>query len=214
MLVLVFWFWFFGFGFLVLVFWFWFFGFGFLVLVFWFWFFGFGFGFGFGFALVLLLLLLLLLPSLASALCLWFAGVAPVRGGTYFSLQRQRKVGKRKPLTPLAFVLACGPPTGPALHTATHRFAPVASASNRRITHSNHPQAARGSDPSAPPRWQTVCSLSRRMRWRYYDTEPAFQSGVVHFHRDSLHTVCHLGGSRILVTRAMTWECEAGEACT
>ncbi|CAG9197163.1 hypothetical protein PSAB6_180064 [Paraburkholderia sabiae] len=24
--------------------------------------------------------------------------VAPVRGGTYFSLQRQRKVGKRKPL--------------------------------------------------------------------------------------------------------------------
>ncbi|PVX81236.1 hypothetical protein C7402_111138 [Paraburkholderia unamae] len=26
--------------------------------------------------------------------------VAPVRGGTYFSLQRQRKVGKRKPLTP------------------------------------------------------------------------------------------------------------------
>ncbi|SIT50568.1 hypothetical protein BN2476_850001 [Paraburkholderia piptadeniae] len=28
------------------------------------------------------------------------AGVAPVRGGTYFSLQRQRKVGKRKPLTP------------------------------------------------------------------------------------------------------------------
>jgi hypothetical protein len=28
------------------------------------------------------------------------ASVAPVRGGTYFSLQRQRKVGKRKPLTP------------------------------------------------------------------------------------------------------------------
>ena len=27
--------------------------------------------------------------------------VAPVRGSTYFSLQRQRKVGKRKPLTPL-----------------------------------------------------------------------------------------------------------------
>ncbi|CAD6560480.1 hypothetical protein LMG24235_06945 [Paraburkholderia sabiae] len=26
------------------------------------------------------------------------SGVAPVRGGTYFSLQRQRKVGKRKPL--------------------------------------------------------------------------------------------------------------------
>jgi hypothetical protein len=28
------------------------------------------------------------------------ASVAPVRGGTYFSLQRQRKVGKRKPLKP------------------------------------------------------------------------------------------------------------------
>ncbi|WP_336599832.1 hypothetical protein, partial [Paraburkholderia bengalensis] len=36
----------------------------------------------------------------ASALRLRGAGVAPVRGGTYFSLQRQRKAGKRKPLTP------------------------------------------------------------------------------------------------------------------
>ncbi|WP_218002760.1 hypothetical protein, partial [Paraburkholderia mimosarum] len=29
-----------------------------------------------------------------------YASVAPVRGGTYFSLPWQRKVGKRKPLTP------------------------------------------------------------------------------------------------------------------
>ena len=36
--------------------------------------------------------------SLASAISYRFASVAPVRGGTYFSLQRQRKVGKRKPL--------------------------------------------------------------------------------------------------------------------
>jgi len=36
--------------------------------------------------------------SLASAVSYRFASVAPVRGGTYFSLQRQRKVGKRKPL--------------------------------------------------------------------------------------------------------------------
>jgi hypothetical protein len=36
--------------------------------------------------------------SLASAISFWSASVAPVRGGTYFSLQRQRKVGKRKPL--------------------------------------------------------------------------------------------------------------------
>ena len=35
---------------------------------------------------------------LASAFSYWSASVAPVRGGTYFSLQRQRKVGKRKPL--------------------------------------------------------------------------------------------------------------------
>ncbi|CAG9235301.1 hypothetical protein PSAB6_620004 [Paraburkholderia sabiae] len=34
----------------------------------------------------------------ASAISFWFISVAPVRGGTYFSLQRQRKVGKRKPL--------------------------------------------------------------------------------------------------------------------
>ena len=35
--------------------------------------------------------------SLASANSYRSASVAPVRGGTYFSLQRQRKVGKRKP---------------------------------------------------------------------------------------------------------------------
>ena len=29
-----------------------------------------------------------------------YIGVAPVRGGTYFSLQPQRKVGKRKRLKP------------------------------------------------------------------------------------------------------------------
>ncbi|CAG9214631.1 hypothetical protein PSAB6_310007 [Paraburkholderia sabiae] len=40
----------------------------------------------------------LLFAALASALSFRFASVAPVRGGTYFSLQRQRKVGKRKPL--------------------------------------------------------------------------------------------------------------------
>jgi hypothetical protein len=42
--------------------------------------------------------------SLASANSRWRAGDAPVRGGTYFSLQRQRKVGKRKPLTPLTLI--------------------------------------------------------------------------------------------------------------
>jgi hypothetical protein len=38
--------------------------------------------------------------SLASALRLRGAGVAPVRGGTPFSLLLQRKGGKRKQLTP------------------------------------------------------------------------------------------------------------------
>ena len=32
---------------------------------------------------------------------LWSISVAPVRGGTYFSLPPQREVGKRKRLTPL-----------------------------------------------------------------------------------------------------------------
>ncbi|SIT38452.1 hypothetical protein BN2476_170134 [Paraburkholderia piptadeniae] len=41
-------------------------------------------------------LLVFLLFSLASALAPRGAGVAPVRGGTYFSLPPQRKVGKRK----------------------------------------------------------------------------------------------------------------------
>ncbi|WP_156132344.1 hypothetical protein [Paraburkholderia terrae] len=44
--------------------------------------------------------------SLASAWRLRGAGVAPVRGGTYFSLPPQRKVGKRKRLTPPILVFA------------------------------------------------------------------------------------------------------------
>jgi hypothetical protein len=44
--------------------------------------------------------------SLASALCRRASSVAPVRGGTYFSLPPQRKVGKRKRLTPPILVPA------------------------------------------------------------------------------------------------------------
>jgi hypothetical protein len=36
--------------------------------------------------------------SVASAMCFWFISVAPVRGGTPFSLLLQRKGGKRKQL--------------------------------------------------------------------------------------------------------------------
>jgi hypothetical protein len=48
----------------------------------------------------------LLMLSLASALCFLASRVAPVRGGTYFSLPPQRKVGKRKRLTPPVLVPA------------------------------------------------------------------------------------------------------------
>jgi hypothetical protein len=43
---------------------------------------------------------------LASAFCLRASSIAPVRGGTYFSLPPQRKVGKRKRLTPPILLLA------------------------------------------------------------------------------------------------------------
>ena len=36
-----------------------------------------------------------------SLICFWSISVPPVRGGTYFSLPPQRKVGKRKQLKPL-----------------------------------------------------------------------------------------------------------------
>jgi len=55
----------------------------------------------------------LLVFALASAFCLRASRVAPVRGGTYFSLPPQRKVGKRKRLTPPARVPIHGPPTSP-----------------------------------------------------------------------------------------------------
>ncbi|WP_229512814.1 hypothetical protein [Paraburkholderia terrae] len=50
--------------------------------------------------------LVLLAFAPASAFCLRASSVAPVRGGTYFSLPPQRKVGKRKRLTPPTFLPA------------------------------------------------------------------------------------------------------------
>ena len=43
-------------------------------------------------------------------------------------------------------------------------------------------------------------------------TNLAFQSGVVRVWRESLHTVCHLGGTNHSLPLARAWECEAGEA--
>ena len=62
-----------------------------------------------------------------SAISRWRARVAPVRGGTYFSLQRQRKVGKRKPLTPTRLTPTRGLPTFRALGCAvgTQRMRPL-----------------------------------------------------------------------------------------
>jgi len=62
-----------------------------------------------------------------------------VRGGTYFSLPPQRKVGKRKRLTPPALDVYPRAPNVPTLHMAAILFACVANALNERLTHFKHP---------------------------------------------------------------------------
>jgi general secretion pathway protein K len=89
-----------------------------------------------------------------SLLCFRSICVAPVRGGTYFSLQRQRKVGKRKPLTPLTFrcppleLTRSGPKTrsspAPLTFVTKQSFAPALRfAPRRRAQHAT--QLAAGS---------------------------------------------------------------------
>src|SRR5690349_7739458 len=68
------------------------------------------------------------------------SGVAPVRGGTYFSLPPQRKVGKRKRLTPPALDLCPRAPNVPILHTAAHRLGCVANALSVRLTRFIYPR--------------------------------------------------------------------------
>src|SRR5689334_24395036 len=94
---------------------------------------------GFLFLAVVFLRLRRGLFSLASAWRLRGAGVAPVRGGTYFSLPPQRKVGKRKRLTPPILDVYPRAPNVPTLHTTVPRLVPVANASNKRLTHFTHP---------------------------------------------------------------------------
>ncbi|MEM5435695.1 hypothetical protein [Paraburkholderia diazotrophica] len=67
------------------------------------------------------------------------AGVAPVRGGTYFSLQRQRKVGKRKPLTPLMLDDYPRALNVPVFHVAALPLMFVANALAKRLTRFTHP---------------------------------------------------------------------------
>src|SRR5690349_14966284 len=81
----------------------------------------------------------LLSLSLASAICFRASGVAPVRGGTYFSLPPQRKVGKRKRLTPPILDVYPRAPNVPTLHTPVPRLILVANASNRCLTRFKYP---------------------------------------------------------------------------
>ncbi|SEI07633.1 hypothetical protein SAMN05192544_101931 [Paraburkholderia hospita] len=76
----------------------------------------------------------LLVVLLASAFCLRASCVAPVRGGTYFSLPPQRKVGKRKRLTPPTLDFHPRAPSVPTLHTAAFLFVLVANALNECLT--------------------------------------------------------------------------------
>src|SRR6185369_8956062 len=77
--------------------------------------------------------------ALASAICYLASRVAPVRGGTYFSLPPQRKVGKRKRLTPPAHVPIHGPPTSPRFTRQRPDPVPIANALNEYRTRFEHP---------------------------------------------------------------------------
>jgi hypothetical protein len=98
---------------------------------------------GFAVASGLVLLLLRWHPRfasvLASASCLRASSVAPVRGGTYFSLPPQRKVGKRKRLTPPTLGVCPRALNVPTLHTAAQLFAFAANALNERLTRFEYP---------------------------------------------------------------------------
>ncbi|SIT49963.1 hypothetical protein BN2476_740007 [Paraburkholderia piptadeniae] len=72
--------------------------------------------------------------ALASAYAPRGAGVAPVRGGTYSSLPRQRRVGRRKPLTPPVLDVYPRALNFPTLHTAAYSPMCVANALLKRLT--------------------------------------------------------------------------------
>src|ERR1700760_3741434 len=88
--------------------------------------------------------------------------VAPVRGSTYFSLPRQRKVGKRKPLNTAS---TCSCLRAPNRSYTSHGVA-LLTARCQRSEGAPHPLHTPASqhvlqDSPPPPRWQTVCRLSR-----------------------------------------------------
>jgi hypothetical protein len=106
--------------------------------------------------------------ALASAHCIRASSVAPVRGGTYFSLPPQRKVGKRKRLTPPASVAIHGPPTSPTFTRQCPCLRALPTLRMNASPTSNAGTWASGGEWFAPPRWQTVCRLSRRINRRSY----------------------------------------------
>src|SRR6266702_7191474 len=139
--------------------------------------------------------------ELASALCLRASSVAPVRGGTYFSLPPQRKVGKRKRLTPPARVFIHGPPTSPRFTRQCPGWCSLPTLRTNASPASNTRTRASSSEWYVPPRWQTVCRLPRRIEWRSYRVEcMRYRSGVRRARHYDLHTVCHLGGGGISET--------------
>ncbi|SIT35663.1 exported hypothetical protein [Paraburkholderia piptadeniae] len=77
--------------------------------------------------------------ALASAYAPRGAGVAPVRGGTYSSLPRQRRVGRRKPLTPLVLDPYPRALNVPIFRTAECWFAFVANVLAKRLTRLTRP---------------------------------------------------------------------------
>ena len=139
---------------------------------------------------------------LASAMCLRASSVAPVRGGTYFSLPPpQRRVGKRKRLTPPARVLIHGPPTSPCF---TRQCTP-------------HPLRIPVPGPAAangvcrPGGKLCVGCRDVRVSALTRNTNLATQPGVIRVRRESLRTVCHLDGTNHSLTPALAWVPEAGE---
>ena len=151
--------------------------------------------------------------ALASALCLRASSVAPVRGGTYFSLPPQRKVGKRKRLTPPARVPIHGPPTSPSFTRQCPSRCSLPTPRTIASPASSTSTTASGSEWYVPPRWQTVCRLSRRIAWRFYRVERMrYRSGLRRVRYYSLHTVCHLGGAYHSLPLGRVRVFEVGEA--
>src|SRR6266702_8134947 len=133
--------------------------------------------------------------ELASALCLRASSVAPVRGGTYFSLPPQRKVGKRKRLTPPARVFIHGPPTSPRFTRQCPGWCSLPTLRMNASPASNTRTRASGSEWYVPPRWQTVCRLSRRIAWcSYIAARVRYRFEVRRVWLYGLHIVCDLGG--------------------